>query len=103
MDKVNTFDPNLIFLEIHLPAQSGLALARRIKFDHPDIVIVILTCYDLPEYQTAAEKSGVEHLVPKDEWTAVDMIDPVQLILLEQDIDDHQGRRVGKQVHEDSS
>ena len=42
MDKVNTFDPNLIFLEIHLPAQSGLDLGRRIKSDHPDIVIVIL-------------------------------------------------------------
>ena len=103
MDKVNTFDPNLIFLEIHLPAQSGLVLARRIKFDHPDIVIVILTCYDLPEYQTAAEESGVEHLVSKDAWTAVDMIDPVQLILSDQDIDEHEGRRVAKHSREDSS
>jgi DNA-binding NarL/FixJ family response regulator len=42
MDKVNTYDPNLIFLEIHLPAQSGLDLARRIKSDHPEIIIVIL-------------------------------------------------------------
>ena len=71
---MNTFDPNLIFLEIHLPAQSGLDLARRIKSDHPDIVIVILTNYDLPEYQTAAEESCVEHLVPKDDWTGEDMI-----------------------------
>ena len=39
MDKVNTYDPNLIFLEIHLPAQSGLDLARRIKSDHPEILL----------------------------------------------------------------
>jgi YesN/AraC family two-component response regulator len=96
MDKVETFDPNLIFLEIHLPAKSGLDLARRIKSDHPDIVIVILTSYDLPEYQTAAEESGVEHLVAKDEWTGMDMIDLVQLILSDQDIDEHEGRRVEK-------
>ena len=102
MDKVETFDPNLIFLEIHLPAQSGLDLARRIKSDHPDIVIVILTSYDLPEYQTAAEESGVEHLVPKDEWTGVDMIDLVQLILSDQDIDEHEGRQVEKHSHVNS-
>ena len=102
MDKVETFDPNLIFLEIHLPAQSGLDLARRIKSNHPDIVIVILTSYDLPEYQTAAQESGVEHLVPKDEWTGVDMIDLVQLILSDQEIDGNEDRRVAKHSREDS-
>ena len=80
MDKVNTYDPNLIFLEIHLPAQSGLDLARRIKSDHPEIIVVILTSYDLPEYQTAAQESGIEHLVPKDDWTGEDMIALVQTI-----------------------
>lgn len=102
MDKVDRFDPNLIFLEIHLPAQSGLDLARRIKIAHPEIIIVILTSYDMPEYQTAAEESGVEHLVPKDEWTGVDMIDLVQLILSDQDIDEHEIRPVEKHSHEDS-
>jgi DNA-binding NarL/FixJ family response regulator len=82
MDKVNTYDPNLIFLEIHLPAQSGLDLARRIKSDHPEIIVVILTSYDLPEYQTAAQESGIEHLVPKDDWTGEDMIALVQSIFI---------------------
>jgi DNA-binding NarL/FixJ family response regulator len=103
MDKVGAMDPNLIFLEIHLPAQSGLDLARKIKSDHPDIVIVILTSYDLPEYQTAAEESGVEHLVPKDDWTGVDMIDLVQLILSDKDIAGKEGLRVAKHLYEDSS
>ncbi len=102
LNKVDTFDPNLIFLEIQLPAKSGLDLARRIKSDHPDIVIVILTSYDLPEYQTAAEESGVEHLVPKDQWTGVDMIDLVQVVLSEQDVDESNLRREGKQSHENS-
>ena len=96
------FDPNVIFLEIQLPAQSGLDLARKIKFDHPDIIIVILTSYDLPEYQAAAEESGVEHLIPKDEWTGMDMIDLVQLILSNQEIDEHEARRAGNHPHEDS-
>jgi len=96
MDKVNAFEPDIIFLEIHLPDGSGLDLARRIKTDHQDIVIVILTSYDLPEYQTAAEKSGVEHLVPKDDWTGVDMIDLVQSILAQLNFNGHEHRVKGK-------
>ena len=90
---LQSFNPNLIFMEIHLPSESGLDLARQIKHDHPEIIIVILTSYDLPEYQTAAEKSGVEHLVPKDDWTGEDMIALVHTILAdlnvnEQDLQD---------------
>jgi CheY-like chemotaxis protein len=103
MDMVNTFNPNLIFLEIHLPAESGLDLARRIKSDHPDIVIVILTSYDLPEYQTAAIESGVEHLVPKDQWTGGDMLDLVQVVLSDRDNEGYEGRWVEKHSHEDFS
>ncbi len=98
MDKVVAFNPNLIFLEIHLPAESGVNLARRIKTDHPGIVIVILASYDLPEYQTAAAESGVEHLVPKDDWTGVDMIDLVQSILSELNIGGYEDRREEKQT-----
>lgn len=85
---VQDFGPNLIFLEIHLPSESGLDLARRIKSAHPDIIIVVLTSYNLPEYQTAAEKSGIEHLVPKDDWTGKDMIDLVHTILSNLNIND---------------
>jgi len=85
---VQGFNPNLIFLEIHLPSESGLDLARRIKQDHPEIIIVILTSYDLPEYQAAAAESGVEHLVPKDDWTGEDMIALVHNILADLNISD---------------
>jgi CheY-like chemotaxis protein len=87
LQKVEDFHPHLIFLEIHLPAETGLDLAGRIKADHPDIIIVILTSYDLPEYQAAAEKMGVEHMVPKDDWTGEDMIALVQSILSDLEMD----------------
>jgi DNA-binding NarL/FixJ family response regulator len=85
---VQSFNPDLMFLEIHLPSQSGLDLARQIKHDHPEIIIVILTSYDLPEYKAAAKKSGVEHLVPKDDWTGEDMMALVQTILTDLNISD---------------
>ena len=48
---------------------------------NPEIVIVILTSYNLPEYKKAAEESGIEHFVPKDDWTGKDMVDLVRVIL----------------------
>jgi len=81
LQKVEAFHPDLIFLEIHLSAETGLELAGRIKAAHPDIIIVILTSYNLPEYKIAVEQSGVEHMVPKDDWTGEDMIALVQSIL----------------------
>jgi DNA-binding NarL/FixJ family response regulator len=86
LELVQSFNPNLIFLEIHLPSESGLDLARQIKHDHPGIIIVILTSYDLPEYKAAAKESGVEHLVPKDDWTGEDMIALVHNILADLNI-----------------
>ena len=83
---VQGFSPNLIFLEIHLPSESGLDLARRLKIDHPDMIVVILTSYDLPEYQVAAAESGVEYLVPKDDWTGEDMIGLVDRILSDRNV-----------------
>jgi CheY-like chemotaxis protein len=83
---VQYFSPDLVFLEMHLPAGNGLDLARRLKSTHPDIIIVILTSYNLPEYQSAAAESGIAHLVPKDDWTGKDIMDLVHAILSDLDI-----------------
>ena len=89
---IHDIRPNLIFLEIHLPSQSGLDLARQIKSAFPEITIVILTSYDLPEYRTAALECGIEHLVPRDDWTGEDMIALVRTILTDLDINDQSFR-----------
>ena len=102
LQKVALFHPDLIFLEIHLPAETGLELAGRIKADHPDIIIVILTSYDLPEYKIAVKQSGVEHMVPKDDWTGEDMIALVQSILSDSKMDAH-GYQDRKKPHQQTS
>ena len=102
LQKVEAFHPDLIFLEIHLPAETGLDLADRIKDDHPDTIIVILTSYDLPEYKIAADKIGVEHMVPKDDWTGEDMIALVQSILSKLNMDE-QGYPDHNNPHQQSS
>ena len=49
--KLVLFPIDLIFMEMRLPGQNGLELTRKIKLDHQDISIIILSSYDYPEYK----------------------------------------------------
>ena len=80
---LKTFAPQLIFIDIYLPDRNGLDLAKEIKKSLPEIIIAIFARYDSPEYQAAANDSGVEHLIPKDDWTGEDILALVESILID--------------------
>ena len=84
--RLNTFTPLLVFIDIYLPDRNGLDLAKKIKASHPEIIIAIFARYDSPEYQTAANDSGVEHLIPKDDWSGEDILALVESIFSDADI-----------------
>jgi len=63
--------PDLIFMDIRLPTLSGLELTQKIKADYPDIIIVILTAYDSPEYREAAIRYKADYFFSKDEMGKV--------------------------------
>ena len=64
--KVDTLRPELIFMDIHLPGESGLQLTQRIKTKYPDTEVIILTSYDIPEYREAATRCGAACFIPKE-------------------------------------
>jgi len=65
MEKVETFLPELVFMDVRLPGETGLELTKKIKASHPEIIIIILTDYNLPEYRKAAFHSGADDFVVK--------------------------------------
>ena len=65
LHQVDTLAPDLIFMDIRLPGESGLRLTKKIKSSHPAIVIAILTDHDLPEYRQAALESGASYFIIK--------------------------------------
>jgi DNA-binding NarL/FixJ family response regulator len=67
--QLDAFHPDIVFIDIRLPGESGLELAKKVKTSHPKIVVVILTSYDLPEYRQAALLSKADHFVTKDSPT----------------------------------
>ena len=74
--KVEVLSPALIFMDIRLPGENGLQLTKKIKKNHSDIKIVILTSYDLPEYREAAFQYGANSFMTKDSlnWGEIDTL-----------------------------
>lgn len=73
LEKVTTFLPELVFMDIRLPGENGLELTRSIKTSHPNIAIIILTDYDLPEYREAAGRDGADGFISKGALNLTDI------------------------------
>ena len=78
IEKVKSFLPHLVFMDIKLPDQNGLEITRRVKALHPDIHVIILTSYDFPEYREAASASGAYSFLSKGSSTAEEIQDLVE-------------------------
>ena len=69
LGKIDSLSPDLIFMDIRLPRGNGLELTEKIKKLHPDISIIILTSYDIPEYREAAARFKADYFFSKDSMT----------------------------------
>jgi DNA-binding NarL/FixJ family response regulator len=63
--KVESFAPDLILMDIRLPDVSGLELTRKIKITNPNTKVLILTGHHYPEYREAAERYGADGFLVK--------------------------------------
>jgi len=57
--------PDLIFMDVKLPGENGLDLTAKIKAKYPDVIVIVLTSYDNPEYRDAAVKAKANHFLAK--------------------------------------
>jgi DNA-binding NarL/FixJ family response regulator len=69
LKKVDAILPHFIFMDIKLPGENGVELTRKIKAAHADIIIIILTSYNLPEYRQVAYESGADGFLIKGSST----------------------------------
>ncbi len=67
--EIDFYPPDLIFMDAKLPGENGLELTRRIKADHPEIVVIVLTSYDFLEYRQAAIRFKADYFFSKDAIT----------------------------------
>jgi len=79
--KLDSNVPDLIFIDIKLPGANGLELTKKIKANHQNIEVIVLTSYDLPEYREAAYRSGASYFFTKGTATSDEITMVVNSIL----------------------
>ena len=79
--KIKTSPPDLIFMDINLPGENGLVLTQKIKVRYPNIIITLLTGWDLPEYREASIQSKADYLFFKASATQEKMFALVESVL----------------------
>lgn len=78
--KIESLRPNLIFMDIGLPGENGLELTKQVKARHPNIIVIILTGYDLPEYRELSSRYA-DYFFSKDSSTTENIFTLVESIL----------------------
>jgi CheY-like chemotaxis protein len=65
-EKAKILIPNFVFMDIRLPDENGLDVSKHLKYCYPDIDIVVMSSFNLPEYRNAATRLGAIHFLAKD-------------------------------------
>jgi YesN/AraC family two-component response regulator len=81
LQRIEDHLPDIIFMDIKLPGESGLKLTEKIKDMYPKVIIIILTSYNLPEYRDAAHQYGATHFLAKSSSTSNEIVELVESIL----------------------
>ena len=59
-------EPDIVVLDIRLPAKSGIEAAKVVRREWPSIKILMLSGYDFDQYVRAAARAGMEGYLLKD-------------------------------------
>ena len=76
-EAVNKQHPSIVLLDNDLPDGRGVDFAQRMKIEHPEMKIVMITAHDTPTDRLQATKKGVDYFIPKpfmmtEIYTAID-------------------------------
>jgi DNA-binding NarL/FixJ family response regulator len=66
LDLIPRVRPHIVLMDINLPGMNGLQATRRVKADHQDIGVIILTGYDNTEQLLHAVRAGASAYFTKD-------------------------------------
>lgn len=65
VELARSLQPDVVIMDIHLPELTGIEATRRIRHDHDQIRVLVLSAYDDPVYVQALLEAGADGYVLK--------------------------------------
>jgi DNA-binding NarL/FixJ family response regulator len=63
--------PDAVVLDLHMPLLDGVSAAARLRRDHPNLCLIVLTGDGAPELHTAVREAGADEVLLKNELVGV--------------------------------
>ncbi|MBP6470553.1 MAG: response regulator transcription factor [Chloroflexi bacterium] len=65
IEKVLTFQPDIVLMDIEMPGMNGIEATRKIKEESPETAVLALTMYEDDQYFFEMLKAGAAGYIPK--------------------------------------
>ncbi len=79
--------PRIVFLDLALPGVGGLQVMEELRAQSAEVVIVVVTGNDIPEYREAAQFKGADFFVSKNTARLEEMLELTGALLGEKHCD----------------
>ncbi len=64
-EKINELDPHILLIDIQMPGMNGIEVLKKVRGDHQDMEVVIITAYNYFEYARQSISLGVRDYLLK--------------------------------------
>jgi DNA-binding NarL/FixJ family response regulator len=63
--KAQELKPDVVLMDVRMPGLNGVSATRKLREEMPEVKVIMLSIFDLPEYREAAMVSGASGYVVK--------------------------------------
>lgn len=63
--KAQELKPDVVLMDVRMPGLNGVTATRKLREEMPEVKVIMLSVFDLPEYREAAMVSGASGYVVK--------------------------------------